>query len=168
MKRRLLILLTALLISSQVGAHRELESLTTLTRNPRSHAIEVVHRIHQHDAQEVLNRLPGLERDARDIGTVKGQAHIALMVEQAFKINNKGQRVEMTLVGATLDADHLLVFQEFFQSSEQELTIRFSLFDDFFSNYISRVTLLLDGINKTVFFDSTLSEHKVVVPLPAS
>lgn len=167
MKPRLLVLVTGVLLCAQVGAHRELESLTTMTRNPRSQVIEVVHRIHQHDAQEVLNKLPGLDRDARDIGTVKGQAHIALMVEQAFQINNNDQDVEMKLVGATLDTDFVLVFQEFVQPREQKLTIRFPLFSDIFTDYISRVTLLVGGIKKTVFFDSTHPEYQIVIPAPA-
>ena len=166
MVRRFLVFLFYVLLSAEASAHRELESLTTITRNPRSALIEVVHRIHQHDAQAVLTKLSNVEKEAKDIGTVRGQAHIALLVEQAFKVQNHNQPVDLKLVGATLDNDFVLIFQEFAQPSEKTLTIQFSLFDDIFTNYVSRLTLLIGQVKRTVFFDSNHLVHEVVIPAP--
>jgi hypothetical protein len=161
MKQKLIVLLACILLCGRLSAHRELESLTTLTWNPRSEVVEVIHQIHQHDAQEVLNNLPGLDKETRDLGSVSGRAHIALEVEKAFSINEGGKQTDIQLVGATLDADFILVFQEFAFEDQEEITMRFTLFKNIFEDYISRVTVLLSGLNRTVFFNRQNITHTI-------
>ena len=161
---RLTLCLAGLLLCTHALAHREQESLTTIVWNPRSEMVEIIHRIHQHDAQDVLNKLANLDKESRDIVSLKGKAHIALLVEKALEIKLNDKTAKILFVGAELDGEFILVLQEFALADAEQLTIRFMLFDSVISDYTSRVTILLKGMNKTLFFTSTDSIHTVALP----
>lgn len=164
MKQTLLLGFACLVLSTAVYAHREEESLTTIMWNPRSEMMEVIHQIHQHDAQYVLNKLPGLDKDSRDLDSLRGKAHIALLVEEAFVIQLGEKPALIEFVGATLDSEFIVVMQEFALGDIDRLTMRFSPFDSIFDDFISRVTMLFGGVNKTVFFNSKNVMHTFELP----
>ena len=165
MKRRLILGFTCLILSANALAHREEESLTSILWNSRSEMVEVIHQIHQHDAQYVLNKLPGLDSTSRNLTTLKGKARIALLVEDAFKIQIDDKAADIMFVGAVLDGEFILVMQEFVLGSADKLDIHFNLFESQFDKYTSRLTILLHGMNETFFFNAKTPRHTFILPV---
>ncbi|MGK0298388.1 MAG: hypothetical protein ACI9XC_002009 [Gammaproteobacteria bacterium] len=159
MKFRFTICLLTLLFSTELLAHRDEESLTTITRNPRTEMMEVVHRIHLHDAQYVLNNLPNLDKESRDLNSLKGKAHIALQVETAFKLKINNTPIDIYLVGAELEGEFIIVLQEFSVDDAGLLKISHDLFRKIFDNFTSRVIVWINNDRKTLFLNAANPEQ---------
>lgn len=100
--------LACLLLAWPVLADRQPYVHSTLSWNERAHRIEVVHRLHLHDAQLALGRMqPGAS-----LADLEGRARLALAVEAGFSLMRAHAPLPLTLVGAELRADTLLVYQE--------------------------------------------------------
>lgn len=84
---------------------------------------EIVHRIHLADAIELLR---GMAPDAV-IDSIEGQARLALYVESRFTIYNAdGTPVSLDTIGAEIDDDFLVVYQEWPVPTPPEVTPQFS------------------------------------------
>ncbi len=156
MKSSPFILCAALLLASSTAfAHRTPASLTTIEANPNTNAIEIVHRIHMHDAEYALKQSSADPEDSVD--TLKGQARIALLVESAFQIVDSatGKPVPLTLVGAQVERDSLLVFQEREGALPKKLKIRNETFREIFPNQVNTVTILLGETDQSLVFDGS-------------
>lgn len=112
-RRSVLILLTGggLAAASGAFAHRAKRALTTVTWNARTQTLEVVHRLHAHDAQQALMSVSGLAHPV--LSELEPRARLALYVEKNFVLTHgDGAPLALKLIGAQLDGDHVLVFQE--------------------------------------------------------
>ncbi|MGY8815069.1 MAG: DUF6702 family protein [Gammaproteobacteria bacterium] len=156
---RISICLLIFLCSTEILAHRDEESLTTITRNPRSEMLEVVHRIHLHDAQYVLNNLPDLDKESRDLNSLKGKAHVALQVETAFKLKINNKPIDIYLIGAELEGEFIIVLQEFSLDDVGQLVVSHNLFRNIFDNFTSRVIVWINNDRKTLFLNAANPEQ---------
>jgi hypothetical protein len=116
-RRRGLHYLAALAVLSLLGAsslaqaHRSHVTLTRVSINERSGRWEIVHAIHYHDALRLLAAL-GVRDDVQP-SSIEGRARIALEVEKAFRWSTgDGRSIVPVTVGAELEGDNLLVYQE--------------------------------------------------------
>jgi hypothetical protein len=160
---RITICLLACILCSNIYAHRDEESLTTITYNPRTEMMEVVHRIHLHDAQYVLNNLPNLDKNSRDLSSLQGKAHIALQVENAFHLSIDNKPLEVYFVGVELEGDFILVLQEFFLENSEKITINYTLFSSVISEFTSRVILWIDDNRKTILLNTNTPQQTVTL-----
>lgn len=97
--------------SSAAFAHRTHVSLTRVTINTRTQHWEVIHAVHYHDALKLL-AARGVSDDVQP-ASVAGRARIALEVERSFFWRTAdGRLLQPLTVGAELEGDNVLVYQE--------------------------------------------------------
>lgn len=87
-------------------AHRGHAVWTDITWN--GEGFEIVHRLHLADAI-TIQRSRG---DAAPIETLRSQALVALYVEERFTLLVDGERITPATIGAEIEDDFLLVYQE--------------------------------------------------------
>jgi hypothetical protein len=116
-RRRGLRTLAALAVAVIFGAiplaeaHRSHVTLTRVAINERSGKWEIVHAIHYHDALRLLATI-GV-RDNVQPSSIEGRARIALEIEKTFRWSTSDGRPLIPIaVGAELEGDNLLVYQE--------------------------------------------------------
>lgn len=83
---------------------------STVSWNDRTTRLEVVHRLHSHDARLALDRLPSGRR--LSLESLEGRARLALQAETGFSLRRAEQRLPLTLLGAELLGDTLFIYQE--------------------------------------------------------
>lgn len=159
-RHRLIAVLLALALPVTATAHRAPECLTTVRLNPATDNIEIVHRLHVHDAEVALADLLG--EPTYSLQSVEGQARLALYVEERFGIVDAatGEAVALTLVGAKLEGDNVLVFQETSAALPRRLSIRHDVLRDAISAQVNRVNLFIDEEIRSLLFrgDDTWKE----------
>jgi hypothetical protein len=103
------------LLHGGAGAHQLREVVTTIAWNPRAGSLEVVHRLHVHEAVEALAQRFGLR--SPDPGSLRNQARAVLYVEERFALAVEGRPLALAPVGAELDGPYLFVYQESLQGA---------------------------------------------------
>jgi hypothetical protein len=120
-------------------AHRAPGSLSTIDYNTRSGNTEVVHRLHSHDAELGIGTM--LDMPDLSVLTIEGRAWIALYVEEHFLIESEQGPIPLSMVGAELAADYVLVYQETSGPLPDVIRIRDDILRDVFPEQINQVNI---------------------------
>ncbi len=154
LRRRALLAASLLAAAISLGggahAHRAPGSLSTIEYNPRTDKTEIVHRLHSHDAELGVGTM--FEMPDLSVLTLEGRAYIALYVEERFRIEADGDAIELSLVGADLAADYILVYQEFAGRLPDPVHLRDDILRDAFPEQINQVNIETDGIVRSLVF----------------
>ncbi len=121
LKRTFLVsLCSLLLIPFNAQAHREKTVLTTITCNPRTELLEIVHRTFAHDVEHTL----GNHLQAQGgLDNLEAQARISVELSNSFMLwDSKGKKSPLTLIGAELEAEYFFIYQEAPCSALSEIT----------------------------------------------
>jgi hypothetical protein len=121
LKRTFLVsLCSLLLIPFNAQAHREKTVLTTITCNPRTELLEIVHRTFAHDVEHTL----GNHLQAQGgLDNLEAQARISVELSNSFMLwDSKGKKIPLTLIGAELVAEYFFIYQEAPCSTLSEIT----------------------------------------------
>jgi hypothetical protein len=131
-------------------AHRSHVSLTRVTPNPRSGKWELVHAIHYHDALRLL-AARGM-RDEVQPASVEGRARLALEVERGFRwIAPDGSLLQPVTVGAELEGDNVLVYQELpAPTAAGRYTVETTFMHDVFDDQRNNVSLEFESPHTTL------------------
>lgn len=151
-RHRLVVVLLALVLPAAVVAHRAPECLTTVRLNSSTESIEIVHRLHVHDAELALADV--LEDPQFSLHSLQARAQLALYVEERFEIIDAatGRAVKLTLVGAKLEGDNALVFQETSETLPQRVSVRHDVLRDVIAGQVNRANFFLDqGLRSLLF-----------------
>jgi len=110
MLRKCLLILTASLLATAVHAHRLQTVLTTISWNPNTQLVEVIHQTHAHDVEyalfDMLESQNGLEN-------IRAQALASIELVKSFRLwDGAGNEISLSLVGAELEADYFYIYQE--------------------------------------------------------
>ena len=143
-------------------AHRSHVSLTRVAINARTGVWEIVHAVHYHDALRLL-AVRGVS-DTVQPSSVEGRARVALEVERSFRWTKAdGTRLTPVTVGAELEGDNLLIYQEMpAPAPGTRMAIETSFMQDVFSDQANQVllefttprhTLTLSSSNRRAEFD---------------
>jgi hypothetical protein len=149
---RPLVLAVLLLTASQCFAHRMPEGLTTIGLNPNTGRIDIVHRLHIHDAELGLAEIM---QDAQlTLESLEMQARFALYVEQQFQLVDKASNkpLPLILVGAELQGDYVLVYQESMQALPFWLAVRQDVLREVFPDQVNKVNVSLASGIRTLMF----------------
>lgn len=146
-RRRGLRTLAALAVAVMFGAvpradaHRSHVTLTRVAINERSGQWEIVHAIHYHDALRLL-ATRGV-RDNIQPSSIEGRARIALEVEKTFRWSTAdGRPLTPKTVGAELEGDNLLVYQELpAPAAGVRLAVESSFMHDVFADQVNQILL---------------------------
>ena len=143
-------LLGATLLAAAAQGHRAPGSLSTIEFNATTGNTEVVHRLHTHDAELGVSTVT----EVSDVSVLdlEGRARIALYVEERFRIETDTGPVHLSLVGAELAGDYLLVYQEFIGRLPEAVRLRDDILRDAFPEQINQVNIDTDGVVRSVIF----------------
>ncbi len=150
--RKLIVLIGLLLFAPLLFAHRTPEGLTTIERNPNTDTIEITHRFHLHDAEEAMQII--LSDENLTLESIEGRAKLALHVETAFQLidGESNVPVPLLLVGAQIEGDNVLVFQEYANDLPQLLKITHDALRDAFLQQVNTLNVKLDSRIRTLVF----------------
>ena len=139
-------------------AHRMPGSLSTIKTNPNTDTIEIIHRLHIHDAELGMVVLTGERQLTLD--QLDGRARLALYVEEQFSIapvidGEIGARLLLELIGAELDGDFVLVYQQYAGELPADIAIRDAILSDVFPGQINHVNVATgDEIRSLTFSEN--------------
>ncbi len=103
-------LLLLLIDLSSALAHRQKTIFTTISYNPRTQALEIIHQAYAHDVEHAFGNRIQLESG---LDNIRAQALVSLELSKSFKLwNEQGDEIPLSLVGAELEADLFYIYQE--------------------------------------------------------
>ena len=145
----------ALCVAALAFAHRMPGSISTVKRSASGDVIEIIHRLHSHDAE--LGVAAVLGKGNISLEDLVGRAQLALYVEERFRIadfvdGRVGDRLALELIGAELDGEFVLVYQEFAGDLPARLAIRDDILRDVFPEQVNHVNVALGGEVRSVTF----------------
>ena len=144
-----------LCIAALSFADRQPGSLSTIKINPSSGNIEIIHRLHKHDAE--LGIMAALGDRTLTLDRLTGQAQLALYVEERFLLaetdgENIGAPLDLQLIGAEVDGEFILVYQEYAAELPARFAVRNDILRDVFPAQINHVNIALGGeVNSLIF-----------------
>lgn len=137
-------------LSATAVAHRAPGSLSTIEFNPRTGNTEVVHRLHSHDAELGIGAV--IDRNDLSVLSLEDRALIALYVEERFLIESEEGPLHLSLVGAELAADYLLIYREMVGKLPDVIRVRDDVLRDVFPEQINQVNIDTDGSVQSLVF----------------
>ncbi len=106
----LFISVLTLSLPAGVSAHRLQTILSTISYNPNTRMMEIVHQTHAHDVEFALINLTEYPNGLENI---RAQALAGLTLVRDFHLwDGSGNEIELQLVGAELEADIFYIYQE--------------------------------------------------------
>lgn len=149
---RATVAVAVLAIALTASAHREPGSLTSIEWNEASGMTEIIHRLHSHDAELGIGAI--LDRPDLSALDLAGRAYIALYVEERFHMASEDGELELSLIGAELEGDHVLIYQEYAGRLPRNLRIRDDILRDAYPAQINQVNIKDgDATHSLVFAD---------------
>lgn len=141
-------------------------SLSTIKTNPTSGSIEIIHRLHNHDAE--LGIITLLGDRTFTLETLVGRAQLALYVEDRFAIagivdGNPGVPLALDLVGAELDGEFVLVYQEYHGQLPAIVAVRDDILRDVFPDQVNHVNIAVGGEVRSLTFSEDDEWHATVL-----
>jgi hypothetical protein len=108
-------------------AHQQKYAISTVSANPRSGMIEIVHQVPVHDAEHALVVQKTGNADIHNpdiIGSAESREAFARYVTRRFLLQVDGEVVIPDLVGSELDGGSLWVYQEIPMPAGGEVRLR--------------------------------------------
>ena len=145
-------LIGLLLLFCQAAAHRQPVGLTAIEFNVDSGTTEIVHRFHRHDAELGLVQL--LRKPDVLLIDLESQARFALYVAENFAVAPAigAEPLQLELVGAELDGDEIIVYQEYTGELPQGFVIRDAVLQDVYADQVNHVNIHSPVGMKTLTF----------------
>jgi hypothetical protein len=134
------------------AAHNFHMGMADISYNERTGSTEIVHTYTGHDLTALLTELYGRQFD---LGRADSEAPLRRYVEKQFTISRAdGKRLPLQWVGARVDADSVVIFQEIPRTRlAKGDRIHNALLIDFLPSQKNTVNLQTDGATKTLIFD---------------
>lgn len=163
---RITALVLGLCLSASAWAHRMPLAMTTVAYNPVTDSVEIVHRLHRHDAEQAM--LEVIAEPGVDLMEIAVQARLALYTEAHFQIarvvdGEPGRVLVLDLVGAELEGDYILVYQELPGRLPAEIAVRDDILRDLFPDQVNRVNVTTDSGTKSLVFKQDDSWQQLVL-----
>lgn len=119
-------------------------SLSTIKLNQESGIFEIIHRLHTHDAELAMVVLTGDRQLTLD--DLEGRARLALYVEEQFLLapvidGEVGPRLPLELIGAELEGEFVLVYQEYAGRLPAHIAIRDDILRKVFPGQVNHVNV---------------------------
>jgi hypothetical protein len=154
-------LFTALMLAPGAAiAHRFHAGITAIDANAATGNIDIVHTYMAHDVEALLAQLHGRRID---LGLAQDRMLFRRYVEQRFYIEAPGgQRLALRWVGAQVDADSIVLFQEMDGEALAPATlIHNRVLLDFLPDQQNTVNLALGGRRHSLVFERSHSAQKI-------
>lgn len=102
---------------------------------------EIEHHFHQHDALEVLQKISGTRKIT--LQSDEGRAHLALHVEENFRLHGPAGELALEMVGVDLGSDALVVYQQCPAPPAGEYRVRCTLFQRYLKGQSTDLSIAL-------------------------
>ena len=137
-----------LCIAALSYADRQPGSLSTIKANHETGNIEIIHRLHNHDAE--LGIIAAQRDKTLTLDKLVGRATLALYVEERFivaalKDDGIGAPLDLELIGAELDGEFVLIYQEFRGKLPPGIAVRNDILRDVFPEQVNHVNIATGG-----------------------
>jgi hypothetical protein len=144
-----------LCIAALSYADRQPGSLSTIKTNRVTGSIEIIHRLHNHDAE--LGVIAALGDKTLTLDKLVGRAQLALYVEEHFilaalKDDRIGAPLDLELIGAELDGEFILVYQEFNGELPTHIAVRDDILRDVFPGQVNHVNIAVGPEVRSLIF----------------
>ena len=140
-----------LMLALPAQAHREPLSFTTVEWNAAEGRLDVIHRIHTHDAQQAMVRAGLLEEPS--LQSLESRARLALYVGTQFRIAAPDADIPLETVGAEIEGHYAYVYQQAeIKTAPKALYMDSKIFRDVFSDQSNHVNVKLSDAVQTLTF----------------
>ncbi len=136
-------------------AHQQKSAISTVSFNPRTHSIEIMHRFRIHDAEHAVKHIFG--KDADIIGSKKTQEQFSNYVNKHFSMFTAGSELKLTSIGYENDGQFFWVYQETSEPQVLEkLSISHNALRDIWPSQVNTVNIEGKGKLQTMIFDDSV------------
>lgn len=147
-------------------ADRQPGSLSTIKLNSSTGNVEIIHRLHTHDAE--LGVIAALDDRSLTIEKLVGRAQLALYVEERFIVaetndNEINAPLDLNLIGAELDGEFVLVYQELAGELPKQIAVRNDILRDVFPEQVNHVNIVLGGNVRSLTFRDKDRWHRTTL-----
>ena len=161
--RYLWLAILGLVFAEPAFAHQQKVTISSVERNVRSGALEVVHRIPLHDAEHAL-RLHGA-RAPDIVNDIPSRRAFARYVAERFSVSAEGEPIALTLIGTEIDGGNLIVYQEGPALDKGiELEVQSRLFREIWARQVNRVNFGSGTRVSTLVFRSNTRPKTIALP----
>jgi hypothetical protein len=144
------VFLCIIFVSLSIEAHRAPGVLTTIEWNKNIQRTEIIHRIHNHDAELGVAQIENLP--LLSVNDAEGRARISLYVERNFTLLQNGKTQNIELIGAELVDDYIFIYQELAYELGKDISIRNTILREIYPKQINQVNLFVERNIKTLQF----------------
>lgn len=162
-KHKLIVGIAMLCIAMLSFADRQPGSLSTVKINSATGNVEIIHRLHTHDAE--LGIVAALDDRSLTMDQLVGRAQLALYIEDRFTMaavdgDEIGAPLDLELLGAELDGEFVLVYQEFSGELPATIAVRNDILRDVFPEQVNHVNLAIGGNVRSLTFKDRDRWHR--------
>lgn len=151
MTRRALLLLAASLAPAPLLAHQQKIAISTVSANPRTKRLEVVHQVPVHDAEHALRRQGQASADL--VGSAESREAFARYVARRFTLTADDRPVSLDYVGSEIRGGSLWVYQEAaLPRAKAVLKVNSQILTDVWAKQENRVNLGSGAQVRTLIF----------------
>ncbi|MGB1263424.1 MAG: DUF6702 family protein [Cognaticolwellia sp.] len=141
-------------------AHQQKSAISTVSFNPRTQNIEIMHRFRMHDAEHAVKHIFG--KDADIISSTKTKAQFSNYVHQHFAMLANGSPLQLSQVGYENDGQFFWVYQETVEPPKLEnLSIRHNALRDIWPSQVNTINIEGKGKLQTMTFSDSVELLKV-------
>ena len=145
------LLLATSAFSPTALAHRQKAAVITVSSNPRTDLVEIIHRYYLHDAEHALQEVGGAGFDLH--ADQQAQADFARYIASRFDLFVDEQRVDLQLLGAEVDGSFIYVYQETSLGDDvASVTVEALALQDVWPDQSNLVNIELDGCVRSAVF----------------
>ena len=150
------ILMLGLIFSAPYSsAHQQKSATSTISFNPNTHNIEIIHRLRIHDAEHAVKHIFG--KDADIIGSTKTQKQFNDYVNNHFSMFASGNDLKLMSVGYESDGQFFWVYQETPEPPALEnLSIGHNALRDIWENQVNTINIEGKGQLQTMTFSDSV------------
>lgn len=146
-----MLMLGLLFAAPYSSAHQQKSAISTVSFNPNTHNIEIMHRFRIHDAEHAVKHIFG--KDADIIGSTKTQKQFNDYVDKHFSMSTSGNVLKLTSIGYESDGQFFWVYQETTEPPALEnLIIRHNALRDIWEDQVNTINIEGKGQLQTITF----------------
>ncbi len=150
-----LLMLGLLFAAPYSSAHQQKSAISTISFNPNTHNIEIMHRFRIHDAEHAVKHI--FDKDADIIDSKKTQKQFNDYVNNHFSMFASGNDLKLTSVGYESDGQFFWVYQETPEPPALEnLSIRHNALRDIWENQVNTINIEGKGQLQTMTFSDSV------------
>lgn len=141
-------------------AHEQKAAISTISFNPRTHNIEIMHRFRMHDAEHAVKLIFG--KDADIIKSIETKEQFSNYVNKHFSMYTNDTLLKLTTIGYENDGQYFWVYQETTEPPALDnLNIRHNALREIWPSQVNIINVEGKGEVKTMVFSDSVESLEV-------